>query len=288
MSPGLSTEAFHVTRPEGDASPVVFDSPHSGIEWPEDFAPAAPQEALRTTWDAYVDELFAGAPDAGALLLAARFPRCYVDANRAMSDLDESLLATSWPHPIEPTDYSRRGMGLIRRLALPGVPIYARPLTVAEVQQRLERYYRPYRDCLREALDVAWQRHGFVWHVNCHSMKSRGTSMNTDAGQPRPDFVVSDRFGCTAAPALSHWVAAYLAKRGFDVRINDPYRGGDLIASMGNPAARRHSIQIEVNRRLYLDEATYERSAGFARLQRELADLARALVAHARERNGTP
>jgi N-formylglutamate deformylase len=270
---------FTCVRPPGLAGPVVFDSPHSGMEWPPDFDPIATRSQILTTWDAFVDELFAGVRDAGAVLLAARFPRAYLDANRAADDIDLELVDGDWPGPVRPTDYTRRGMGLIRRYVLPGVPMYGRRLSVAEVEHRLDAYYRPYRSQLLALLDETTAAHDVICHVNCHSMKSRGNAMNVDAGAPRPDVVVSDRQGTTADPALTAFVAAFLRERAYDVRINDPYQGGDLVRSTGDPGRGRHSLQLEINRAVYMNEATYERHARFAVLQRDLADLAAALAA---------
>ncbi len=265
-----SAEPYRLYEPRTTALPIVLDSPHSGAVWPETHAPTAPREALLTTWDAYVDELWADAPDHGATLLAARFPRAYVDANRAEDDIDPALLDGPWPHRLATSDYSRRGMGLIRSLALPDVPMYRSRLPVSEVQRRIDCYYRPYRNKLRALLDAPHAAHGIVWHINCHSMKSRGNRMNLDAGRSRPDIVVSDREGTTADPAFTDWVARWFSTHGLRTQVNDPYRGGDLVATFGRPALGRHSIQIEINRALYLDEAAFTRGAGFASLRRTL------------------
>lgn len=268
----------------GEAAPVVFDSPHSGMEWPPDFKPAAPRSAILTTWDAYVDELWSGAPDHGATLLSARFPRAYIDANRAADDLDPALINDGpWPGPLAPTDYSRRGMGLVRRFALPGVPMYDRPLASAEVQHRLETYYQPYRIALKRQLDELHATCGAVWHVNCHSMKPRGNSMNLDDGSLRPDIVVSDRNGRTASPDFTRWAADWFSAHGFVTKVNNPYLGGDLVATHGDPSVARHSIQIEINRALYLEEPDCTRKASFAELQQRLDGFAAALCAFAKE-----
>ncbi len=262
---------------------VVFDSPHSGFEFPEDFHPAAPLAALRTTWDAHVDRLVASAPGAGVALLAARFPRAYIDVNRDARDLDPALLASPWPEPLAPTDYSRRGMGLVRRLALPDVPMYDAPLAPAAVRTRLDSWYHPYRARLAELLDAAHAAHGMVWHLDWHSMKSTGNAMNVDAGAPRPDIVVSDRRGTTADPALTARIVGWFAMRGYVVQANDPYQGGDLVRHFGAPAAGRSSVQVEINRALYMDEATTEPHAGFASLATDLGEFALALADWARE-----
>jgi N-formylglutamate deformylase len=280
----MPTETFSgcylLRTPEGPGIPLVVDSPHSGLVYPPDFAPAAPSSAILTSCDRFVDELWGGAPEVGAVLLAALFPRAYVDTNRAAGDLDPALIEGDWPEPICATDYSRRGMGVIRRDALPGVPMYARRLAVAEIRHRLEEYYHPYRRALAGALETAWQGAGAVWHCNCHSMKSTGNAMNTDRGRARPDFVVSDRRGTTSDPAFTRWAADCLTGLGYRVQLNEPYQGGDLVAVSGRPAERRHSIQIEVNRALYLDEATYDKGPGFAALRRDLDAFLAALAGY--------
>jgi len=268
-----------VRAPARAPAPVVVDSPHSGFGFPEDFQPAAPLEALRTTWDAHVDTLWSGAPEAGAALLAATFPRCYIDVNRADDDLDPALIAGAWDGALAPTDYSRRGMGLIRRDALPGVPMYAAPLPAAAVRERLVRWYRPYRAALGETIADGVVAHGCVWHLNCHSMKSRGNAMNVDAGADRPDVVVSDRHGTTADPALTARIAAWFRERGYRTQVNTPYQGGDLVRTFGAPNHGVHSVQIELNRGRYMDEATCTPHAGFASVQADLTALVQALVA---------
>jgi N-formylglutamate deformylase len=269
-----------VHEPTAPASPIVLDSPHSGMHWPADFRPAASREAIHTTWDAFVDELWGEAPAAGATLIAATFPRAYVDVNRAEDDIDPALLAEPWPTPLAPTPYSQRGMGLIRRHALPDVPMYATPLGVAEVARRIETYYRPYRRTLAARLDVLHAAFGAVWHIDCHSMKSRGNAMNVDAGAARPDVVVSDRHGTTSDPVYTAWVADWLRDQGLSVQVNTPYQGGDLVRTFGAPAAGRHSIQVELNRACYMNEVTFERGPRFGDMRTMLGALVREFAAH--------
>lgn len=253
-----------IARPSGGTvRPVVFDSPHSGFEWPPDFEPSAPREAVRATWDAYANELFAGVTNAGATLLAARFPRAYIDVNRAESDLDPEQLAKDWPGTLAPSDHCRRGMGLIRRDALPGLAMYDRPLAPEEVKRRIDTCYRPYRAALRQLIDEAHAASGASCHINVHAVKSRGNRMNLDVGQLRPDIVVSDRLGATAGSAFTAHVIEWFDAQGFRVQMNDPYRGGDLIGTFGRPLAGMHSVQLAVNRALYINERTYEKTDGF-------------------------
>ncbi|WP_211473189.1 N-formylglutamate amidohydrolase [Collimonas humicola] len=271
-------DTFFLTRPEqGRQIPLIFDSPHSSRFCPPDMRAIAPEAALMSGWDAYVDELWSGAPQSGATLLAAGVHRSYIDFNRARGDIDPELLAQPWPQPIQVSEKSKAGMGLIRRYALPGVPMYARKLSVAEVQQRIEHYYDPYHAQLKQLIDSAHARFGQVWHIDCHSMKSVGNAMNIDNGARRPDFVLGDRDGSAADPAFTQWVAQQLRALGYAVKINDPYRGAELVRAYSDPQHGRHSMQIEINRALYMDEQSLERSAGFATLQEHLTQLAGAM-----------
>lgn len=282
MSSPAGGQPFRLERPVAPAVPVLFDSPHSGLVHPPDFRPVASREAIRTTWDAYVDELFSGVTLAGATLLAAHFPRAYIDANRAADDIDPALLAEPWPEPVVLSDHARRGMGLIRRFALPGVPMYDRTLSVAEVRARIDGHYRPYRRALAAELDALHARHGAVRHFNCHSMKSRGNAMNLDAGAARPDIVLGDRDGTSAPSEFTAWVAAWFTAEGFSVAINRPYRGADLVRAHGDPARGRYSVQIELNRALYLEESRCVRLPGFGTLQATLARFASAVAVRTR------
>lgn len=261
--------------PRHDLIPLVVDSPHSSPVMPCGAGCIAPREALMSSIDAYVDELWCYVPEVGGQLLCAEFHRAFIDVNRSALDIDPRMLASAWPTLTQPSAKSQRGMGLIRRFALPGVPMYDRLLTVPEVQHRLRTFYVPYHDRLGLAMDQAGQQFPQVWHINCHSMKSVGNAMNEDDGERRPDFVISDADGTTADPADTAWVARWWRDAGYSVGINHPYKGGEIIRRFGKPAQRRHSIQIEINRRLYMDEKTFARTPGFEGLT---ADVARFLV----------
>lgn len=260
------------------STPLVFDSPHSHSLWPHDAtSTAAPAAALATSCDLFVDEIWSRAAEGEAPLLAAKFHRAYIDANRARDDIDDALLEAPWPRGARPRATSQRGMGLIRRFALPGVPMYERPLRIGDVQQRIECLYDPYHAELNRALDAAVARFGFAVHINCHSMKSVGNAMNEDAGQPRPDMVVSDLDGTSADPMLVRWFVGCLSDLGYRVLVNHPYRGGELLRRHGRPQEHRHSIQVEINRSLYMDEQRFEKHAGFERLVEHLSRFVRQL-----------
>lgn len=177
-------------------------------------------------------------------------------------------------------------MGLIRREILRGVPIYSAPLTIAEVSARIDTYYRPYHAAVKAGLDRLHAAYGAVWHVDWHSMKPVGVAMNVDAGEPRPDFVVSDGEGTTAAPELTGTVSGWFRQRGYSVSVNAPYKGAEMIRRYGAPDEGRHSIQIEINRRLYLDAERMVRTEGFIDLKRDLDAFAAWLAGYAQRMVG--
>jgi N-formylglutamate deformylase len=258
---------------------LLFDSPHSGREYPEDFAAGASLAELRLAEDAYVDELIVGAPALGAVVLTATYPRSFIDLNRTDGDIDESLLAEPWPTPLQPTEKSRRGLGLIRRFVVPGVEVYGRRLSVAEVADRIESVYRPYQRALDDLAAELLEARGRVLHINWHSMKSVGNAMTPDgAGARRADFVVSDREGRSAGAEVTDLVCDTLDGLGFRVSRNTPYTGGTIVERIGNPARGVHSVQVEINRALYLDEARVVKTSGFEPLQRALQALTSALA----------
>ncbi|WP_207484440.1 N-formylglutamate amidohydrolase [Arenibaculum pallidiluteum] len=272
-------------RPSADALPLLLDSPHSGTGYPDDFRPAAPMSVLRRGEDMYVDDLYAEAPRHGATLLLAGFPRVYLDANRPADDIDPELLADPYPEPINPGPKTRIGKGLVWRMAAPGVPIYDRLLPAAEVKARIDRYWRPYHGALRAELDALHARWGAVWHIDCHSMPAVSDDLSEEGpGQPRADFVLGDRDGTTCEPGFTQAVAAALRGLGYDVRLNDPYKGVELVRAYGDPAAGRHSLQVEINRRLYMDEASFARAPGYGQLKTDLGRMVAAVADYVRGR----
>jgi N-formylglutamate amidohydrolase len=267
--------------PREGALPVVFDSPHSGALYPDDFAYCCPLPVLRRAEDAYVDELYAAAPQHGATLIGALFPRSYIDANRAPDDLDPAILAAAPPPMLKPRPATR--VGLVRRHAQPGVPIYDRKLDPGDVLARIERYHAPYHRVLDETCGALYREFGTVWHVNCHSMPSYGPSREERKGV-YADFVLGDRDGTTCDAEFTHFVAGFLRGLGYDVRINEGYKGVEIVRRQGRPAERRHSLQIEVDRALYMDQKTLEKLPGFDRLKDDLASLVAAITMFVRDR----
>lgn len=275
-------DILRIHRPNGLANPLVLDSPHSGSDFPDDFGSVLSVERLRSAEDAWVHELYASAPLHGAHLLEALFPRSYIDPNRAEGDVDLELLDAAWPYPYEPSGKARLGKALIWRSLDDGESIYAAPLSVAAVEHRITHYLKPYQQALKALLDQTHTAHGVVYHLNCHSMDPVGSVMATGVpGQRRADVVLGDRDGTTCEPDLTRHVAEFFRARGYSVAINDPYKGVELVRMFSAPTLGRHSLQIELNKGLYLHEGTLQRSAGFAKLQAELSALLAALVDYA-------
>lgn len=278
----MTEPAFLRHDPVGHSVPVVLDSPHSGTVYPADFEPALPLEKLRQAEDSYVDELYASAPAHGATLVTALFPRAYIDPNRSVLDIDTALLDSPWPGPAQASRKTELGIGLIWRILDTGEAIYARKLSVAEVRRRITQFHQPYQKAVKDAIDAAHAHFGAVWHLNCHSMPAMSSGISEEGpGKPRADFVLGDRDGTTCAPEFTALVASTLRGFGYDVKVNDPYKGVELVRAFSDPSGGRHSLQIEVNRRLYMDERTRSRSAGFTALRTNLDRLVKAVAGYA-------
>lgn len=256
--------------------PLILDSPHSGHAYPPDFRHVPPRSLLRRAEDAFVDDLFETAPLHGAVFLKALFPRSYIDPNRHEDEIDLTIMEEDWPNPVIASEKAEMGLGLIRRLIKGNVEIYDRPLSIAEVKGRIDRFHRPYLTELAQLADRAQMEFGAVWHLNCHSMRSHGRRRGEKI--PRADFVLGDRDGTSCMPAFTAAVRESLQRLGYRVAVNDPFKGAELVTRIGRPQAGRHSLQIEVNRGLYMDEDRIEKSTDFDRLKtdidRLIADIA--------------
>ncbi|WP_296447609.1 N-formylglutamate amidohydrolase [Rhodoferax sp. UBA5149] len=264
-------------------TPLVLDSPHSGTRYPTDFGFSCDRMSLRRAEDTHVEKLYDFVPDLGVAWIEAFFPRSYLDANRNITEIDATLLGEAWPDPVEtdPVMMSkvRLGKGLIWRMTDDGVPIYARQLSVAEVRGRIDCCWRPYHTAVGAAIDAAHARHGYSIHLNCHSMPAVASSHATDfPGESHADFVIGNRDETTASGPLSLQICEHLAGLGYSVSYNHPYKGVELVRRHSDPARQRHSVQVEINRKLYMNEQTLEITDGFAALQNSLRSLVATLL----------
>ncbi len=278
------TTVLRVHGPADPAVPLLLDSPHSGHAFPGDFRACVSEYDLRDGEDCFVDELYLPATEHGVTLIAAQFPRTYLDPNRHAGDIDFDLLEGGhWPHAHVPSGKARLGKALIWRTLDDGRPIYDRRLTVAEIVGRIERFHAPYHTALRQHIAAAQRRFGVSYHIDCHSMNAvAGLQGEGGAGGVRADFVLGDRDATTCEPGFTAFVRDRLVAMGYDVRVNDPYKGVELVRAWSDPARGRHSLQVEINKRLYVDEPSRGKSAGFAGLQRNLARMVEDLLDYAR------
>lgn len=274
-----------VTRIAG-STPLVLDSPHSGTHYPEDFRPVCDLATLRRAEDTHVEKIYSFAPALGAAWVEAHFPRIYLDANRDTTELDTALLDGPWSDPLatdpEVLSKVRLGKGLVWKYTDEGLPVYDRLLSPDEVRARIARCWLPYHGAVQQAIEAAHARHGYSLHINCHSMPSvAGSHATLYPGLAHADFVVGDRDGSTASPALSQFLCEELRACGYSVEYNHPYKGVELVRRYGDPSRQRHSIQLEINRRLYMNEHTLAlEHTGFAQLRTNLQALMQKLLAH--------
>lgn len=275
----MKHEAFRLHGPAVPAVPLVLDSPHSGLRFPADFDAVVSEFDLRDGEDCFVDQLYLPATELGIPLLAAEIPRTYLDANRNAGDIDLDLIQGGrWPHAYVPSGKAAIGKALIWRTLDDGRRIYGRKLAVDEVIDRIERVHGPYHRALQQIMDAAHANFGRVLHINCHSMNSVAGKMGEGGeGSERADFVLGDRDGTTCDATFTEFVRATLTAMGYHVKVNDPYKGVELVRAYSDPARGRHSLQVEINKRLYMDELRCEPHSGFARLQANLTALVDAL-----------
>lgn len=271
-----------VIAPRTPLVPMVFDSPHSGLEMPHNFTPAVSAERVRVAADTHIDDLFMSATEIGAPLLLAHFPRSFLDVNRSLLDMDTQLVDGEWPHPVRDSGTAKRGMGLMWRYAWGDEPMYASPMSVAEAEARISTYWQPYHHYLAALLNAVYARFGRVYHINCHSMTAVGHAISSDpAGTVRADICLGDLHGGSASAEFVSLIAETLKGEGLTVALNKPFRGAELVAAYSNPALERHSVQFEINRKLYMDETTRERNGGYDALKSVLARMNRVLADYA-------
>lgn len=270
-----------VMAPVRQTAPVVFASPHSGRVYPPEFLASSRLDpvTLRRSEDAFVDEIFAAAPHHGLPLLLAHFPRAYVDPNREAFELDPSMFVERLPDFV--TKSSPRigvGLGTVARVVTSGEEIYKGKLHFAEVRNRIETHHIAYHATLRRLLDDTRRRFGGYLLVDCHSMPSIGGPMDDDPGLRRVDIILGDCHGTSCSADLVSWISHILADLGLRVMRNYPYAGGYTTRHYGKPRDGRHSLQIEINRSLYMDELAVARGPGLISLTERISAFIHALA----------
>lgn len=266
---------FVVSAPKRQTLPVVFDSPHSGRRYPPPLLARSRLDprTLRRSEDSFVDMIFSGVVAQGAPLIAAQFPRAYVDVNRERYELDPAMFHDTLPsHANTSSARVSGGLGTIPRVVAEGSEIYRDKLTFLEVEARLAALYTPYHMALRDLMNRTQARFGWAVLIDCHSMPSQSTwGEPGESTLPRPDIVLGDRHGTSCAPEVVLGVERYLVGRGYRVIRNSPYAGGYITEHYGRPAEGWHGLQIEINRAIYMNEVTFKLTKGYERLAHDMS-----------------
>ncbi|MBI1215108.1 MAG: N-formylglutamate amidohydrolase [Alphaproteobacteria bacterium] len=257
---------FRLDMPQGPALCIIADSPHSGTVYPGDFGYACDLHELRKAEDSHVDKLYDFLPSLGIPFLQAKVARSYVDTNRR--DRITARYKKDGDGPYVPAQ-----MGILRDKCTPRSEqqVYDRPLRLKEVFNRVARYHKPYHTRLKKLANATRDAQGRVVHLNCHSMPSRlrkGTVENPH------DVILGTRGGTTCAPEMTQKLKELFAQKGYRVGIDVPgFSGAEIVRRNGNPKERRHSIQIELNRKLYMDEETLDLLPEAQKLKADLKDI---------------
>ena len=266
-----------IIQPQRQTLPLVFASPHSGSEYPADFLASSRLDAmsLRRSEDSFVHEIFSCAPEMGAPLLHALFPRAFVDPNREPYELDPAVFRDRLP-PYANTSSPRvaAGLGTIARVVANGANIYRKKLSLEEGLERIRSYYWPYHEALRSLVESTKEQFGYCILVDCHSMPS---SSRPARGAYSAAFVLGDCHGTTCAPLVTQTVEQVLSAKDYMVVRNSPYAGGFVTRHYGKPQARVHCLQIEINRHIYMDESRIERRPALKALTQDMRDVVAAL-----------
>lgn len=266
----MSKPAFEVSYPERNPSCVVFASPHSGRDYPWSLLRSTVLDdlAIRSSEDAFVDQLFDCAPQFGATFLKAGAPRAFVDLNRSSDELDPALIEGVRRRGHNPRIAS--GLGVIPRVVANGRAIYRGKISQLEAKTRLDAYWYPYHAKLQQLLDDAVQYHGQAVLIDCHSMPHEAVQGIARSGAKRPEVVLGDRFGAAAAGDVVDRIEAAFVEAGFVVSRNAPFAGAYVTQAYGRPTRGQHAVQVEIDRAIYMDESRVQRSAHFAEVQRTL------------------
>lgn len=270
---------FEIAEPAIWRSPIIFNSPHSGSVYPEQFLSASRIDlaGLRRSEDSFMDELIGGLTDAGFPVVRVNFPRSYVDVNREPYELDPRMFTGRLPSFANTRSMRvAGGLGTIPRVVGDGEEIYRERLGVDDALGRIELLYKPYHRALRRLIHKAHQTFGTVILVDCHSMPSTGISPDEPK---RPDIVIGDRYETSCAPQLPNIIDDVMRSLGYSLARNKPYAGGFITEHYGNPASGLHAVQLELNRAIYMDERRRERGPRFRQVAADFLTLADALAA---------
>lgn len=264
---------YRLELPASQKVPLIFSSPHSGRNYPSVLLEQTNLKLrkLRSLEDCYVDDLFDHVGNDGAPFIEAELPRAFLDLNREPYELDPKLIEPRLPSYTNPTSLRvKSGLGTIPRIVADGSTIYQAPIMLPDALARINQYHQPYHDKLVELTKATQKEFGFAILLDCHSMPS---STNLYQNQISADIILGNRHGTSCAPHITESVLQAFKSLGFTVKLNKPYAGGFITEHHGNPETAIHAIQIEINRALYMDQITLEKTAGFDDLKSKLKSL---------------
>lgn len=269
----MPVAAFDVILPATQTSCVVFASPHSGRDYTWSFMrkTVLNEHAIRSSEDAFVDQLFECAPEYGAAFLKAGAPRAFVDLNRARDELDPALIEGVRRLRHNPRVAS--GLGVIPRVVANGRAIYRGKMTLHEAQERIAGYWEPYHEKLQSLLNIAHDRHGQTVLIDCHSMPHEAMDGVLRAGMRRPDVVLGDRFGAAASGDVVDRIEAAFVTAGFVVTRNTPFAGAFITQAYGKPSLGQHAVQVEIDRSIYMNEKLIRPNGDFDAVRAVLRDV---------------
>ncbi|MGV6848626.1 MAG: N-formylglutamate amidohydrolase [Marinibacterium sp.] len=260
----MTDPAFDIRLPDQRTSCVIFASPHSSRAYPPSFVDRSilDEHTIRSSEDAFVDDVFACATEFGAPLLAAMVPRAYVDLNRGSDELDPALIAGARKQGHNPRIAS--GLGVIPRVVANGRAIYRGKLTMEEARHRIDHYWRPYHRALQMLMAQSHDLFGKAVLIDCHSMPREAVDGVVRKGSRRPDIVLGDRFGAAASGDVVDRIDEAFRSAGFSVARNAPFAGAYVTQAYGRPSRDQHAVQVEIDRGLYMDEARIQPGAGYS------------------------
>jgi N-formylglutamate amidohydrolase len=251
--------------------PMVLSSPHAGRMFPEEFLAhsALTEHELRISEDCFVTDLVKGASDAGIPLLSLNIPRTFVDVNRDKIELDESMFFDAPPSPDVSSRRCRVGLGVLHRVVYQNKNIYNGLLSYKEGQARLKNVYDVYHKRLKQLVDKCVRKFGVCFLVDCHSMPSMICNIMNET--KALDFCICNLFDESCPPEVSQHLYQALDSKGYRVEFNRPYAGAYITFNYCQPRKKIYTLQIEINRSIYMDEATYQKNTEFQNVASDLS-----------------
>ncbi|MGI3185164.1 N-formylglutamate amidohydrolase [Nioella aestuarii] len=271
--------AYRLERPETQVGSVIVASPHSGRHYPWSFIrrTVLDERAIRSSEDAFVDMLVAEAPALGAPLLAAEYPRAFLDLNRSNDELDPAVIDGVRRSAVNPRISS--GLGVIPRVVAGGRVIYRGKLSQEEAEERIDKVWHPYHACLEGLVRETLQDTGEAVLLDFHSMPNEALdTLSRNPGQARPDVVLGDRFGASAGAGIVDRLDAGFSAAGLVVSRNSPFAGAYITQHYGRPSRGRHAVQIEINRSLYMNEQLIRPNGNFQSVKKLVTGVLRQMI----------